>query len=401
MKILFLITSLHDGGAERVLSNMSQNFPDDVKCEVLLNKCFANDYPFKGEIIELGIEEDFSKSVCFQVKMLISRLKMLHKLKKYGNYSACISFMDSANVANVLSGSKYCKVIVTMHTSYNGVREKIYKWFVIPMVGFIYRFADLLVPVSELMKKELIEDMHIKPDKIQVINNAFNIKDILKSMQDPIEDAELIKFVEDSFVYVNMGRLEKPKGQIHLIRAFSFIKESCENVKLLIMGSGSEKEYLESAINELELNGYIKILPFQKNPHKVLAVCHAFIFPSLWEGYPNALCEALICGLPCIGADCKSGVREILAPNTDIEYQNIAEMEYAEYGILVPTCSGKRYASKDALEKEEIILSDAMKQFREDRELYRRYKDRAIKRAAQLDIKPCIDQWMDAIKNSN
>ena len=396
---MFVITSLHKGGAERALSNISQNFPDDVKCTVLLNRRTSDDYPFKGKIITLGIENEFKMSLGFQLKVFLKRLKILRKLKKSGEYQACISFMDSSNFANILSGNKKCKVIVSVRTCYAGIENKLFKWFVIPSACLLYRFADVIVPVSEAIRNELVNDMHISKDKVRVIYNAFNIRQLLDKAQQPIEDENIKEFIKDSFVYVNMGRLTREKGQSHLIRAFAKVRIHCENTKLIIMGDGKERGYLEGIVRLYSLENCVKILSFQSNPYRILANCNVYVFPSLREGYPNALCEAIICGLPCIAADFKSGAREILAPDTDIDYQNEDEIEYAKYGILTPMCSGKRYMEQDILEKEEELLIEAMIRIQKDKKLYERYQNAANERAVQLDIKPVMQQWMNLVNN--
>lgn len=399
MKLLFLISTLHRGGAERVLSQMSLNFLNDVKCTVILNRKSPDDYPFKGEIITLGIEDEFKMSLGFQLKVFFRRLRVLRKLKRSGEYQACISFMDSSNFANILSGNKGCKTIVTIHTNFTVRKKRIYKWFVTPMSSCLYRFADVIVPVSKGIKNELVNNMHINADKIQVINNAFNIRQILNSAQQSIEDANIREFLKDSFVYVNMGRLVHVKGQYHLIRAFSKVRIQYKNVKLIIMGEGKEQKSLEETVQSLDLMDCVKILSFQSNPYRILAACNVYVFSSLQEGYGNALCEALICGLPCVSSDCKSGPREILAPDTDITYQNRDEIEYAKYGILVPVCSGETYTGQNMLEREEELLAEVMKLLRKDKALYERYKIAANKRAVQLDIEPVMQQWMDLIYN--
>lgn len=399
MKLLFLITSLHRGGAERVLSNISQNFPDDVECTVLINKKYADDYPFKGKIITLDIGEDFSTSPVFQLKVLLKRLRVLRKLKRSGEYQACISFMNSSNFANILSGNKRCKTIVSIHASYAGMGKKVYKQIIISMASLLYRFADAIVPVSEVIKGELVNNLHINADKIHVIYNAFNISQILDYIKQPIEDPDVEEFIRDSFVYVNMGQLTHVKGQYHLIRAFSKVRTQCQNVKLIIMGEGKEHKYLTEIVQSLGLMDCVKILPFQSNPFRILNRCNVYVFPSLSEGYPNALCEALICGLPCIATNFKSGVREILAPDTDITYQNKDEVEYAKYGILTPVCSGKKYTGADMLEREEELLAEAMLQIQTNDTLYTKYQKAANERAAHLDIKPIIGQWIELINN--
>lgn len=114
----------------------------------------------------------------------------------------------------------------------------------------------------------------------------------------------------------------------------------------------------------------------------------------MFEGYSNALCEALICGLPCIATDFQSSAREILAPDTQVTYQNIDKVEYAKYGVLTPVCSGKKHSYKEPLEKEELLLAEAMRSLCQDVNVEECYKKAALERGIQLDIYKKVDEWI-------
>ncbi len=138
------------------------------------------------------------------------------------------------------------------------------------------------------------------------------------------------------------------------------------------------------------------LLGFKSNPYKYINKSSIFILPSLSEGFPNALAESMACGIPVISSDCKSGPREILAPETDIEFQ-CTKIEYAQHGILIPVCDGNHYNHNDPLTKEEDIMADAIIELLNNNELYERYSDEAIKRVKDFEISTVIKKWQDII----
>ena len=95
-----------------------------------------------------------------------------------------------------------------------------------------------------------------------------------------------------------MGRLTRPKGQWHLIRALSYVKKEIEDVKLLILGQGELKGYLKELVDKLDLRNNVEFLGYQRNPFKYIASSDLFVFSSLYEGFGNVLVEAMACGVP-------------------------------------------------------------------------------------------------------
>ena len=163
------------------------------------------------------------------------------------------------------------------------------------------------------------------------------------------------------------------------------------------MGDGSEKKYLMSLVSDLNLQNDILILPFQKNAFAIIKKCDVFVMPSMYEGYCNALCEALICGLPCIATDFQTSARDILAPDTPFSYQNMDKIEHAKYGVIVPVCSGNKYSASEPLGSAENMLADAMIEICNDIEMYNRYKQLAPERGLQFDIKQKVNEWLKVV----
>lgn len=104
------------------------------------------------------------------------------------------------------------------------------------------------------------------------------------------------------------------------------------------------------------------------------------------------LCEAMACGIPVISADCKSGPREILAPDTYINIE-ANDIEYEEYGILVPVCDGIMYKYDDELTKQEELLYKSMIEVMGIEDVLNKYSVQAFDRVKDFNIENIIKTW--------
>jgi len=201
-----------------------------------------------------------------------------------------------------------------------------------------------------------------------------------------LEFAGILKFKEIEDFYMP----EIPENIVD--EALEKAKKIKKDLKLVILGEGGLESYLKELIKNLNLENDVYLLGWQKNPFKFLANSKLFVLFSLWEGFGIVILEAMACGIPVISSDCKSGPREILAPDTNVDDQT-KNIEYGQYGILVPVCDGKFYAALSPLTKNEKILSDAIIEIFTNEKLTTDLIKKSQERATDFDIKKIIKNW--------
>lgn len=400
-KILMVISTLNTGGAQKVFSNMIMSFPQNYQVDILLNDAENIVYPYKGNIIDLGLEPQTDKTeIFYQIKVFWRRFWKLRKLKRRNHYAACISALTSANTVNALTRCKECRSILTVHSfmskdSLPGLKKKLQA----VVIRLLYNCADNIVVVSESARRDLVRNFGVKDEKTITIYNGYPIQEIVKAGQRELTKKEKMSFATSEPKLVTAGRLSTPKGQWHLIRAMSQVRKQIPDIKLFILGDGELKNYLSQLIQDYGLEKNVFLMGFQDNPYKLMAGCDCFVLPSLYEGFPNVLVEALALGLPCVAADFDSGAREILAPGTPISDKVKKDFQMVEYGILCPVCDGRRRGAEEPLTEEEKYLADAVIEIFINQNVRERYRKKGKERADELSIERIIGVWTKLIEN--
>lgn len=159
---------------------------------------------------------------------------------------------------------------------------------------FTYPFAKGVIAQTNYAKEIIVA--RTKNKNVVVIPNPVNV----------IEQIDCQRKNQ----IVTVGRLTKEKGHHVLIDAFS--KISNKEWLLLIVGDGAERNRLEMQVRQLGLSDRVTFVGHQKNLSVYLSESKLFVLPSLSEGFPNALIEAMSVPLPCISSDCIAGPRDII-----------------------------------------------------------------------------------------
>ena len=386
--ILFIIDKLCDGGAEKSIINLTNVLKQDYNIKLLTFEDIIKDYKPEVPIINLNIPK--SKNILRKIINVFRRTIKIRKIKKNLNIDVSISFLPGPNLINCLTKRKD-KVIVSIRNTQSKLKKDLFRDFANLLT---YILSDKVIAVSNMVKEDFIKRYKANDNKIEVIYNMVDLNRIEQEFK--IDDGkEEIQKSKDK-ILINIGRLVEQKGQWHLIRVFKEIIKIYPNIKLVILGRGELEGYLRELIDFYNLKDKVLLLGFKENPYKYLKNSDIYISTSLYEGMSNTILEAMVCGLPVIATDCKSGTREILAPQTNYK-KTAMNVEEAEYGILVPNLKYKFY-KEEKLDKEEEKLKDAIITLLKDNKKYNNYKAQSKMRAKNFDSEIIKQKWKNIIE---
>lgn len=387
-RLLFILPTLSKGGQERIVSRLSFALNNSIyeKYLVLFYRDRI-DYPFEGKIISLDLplpSQSFFK-IYQKIFSLFVRIFDLRKIKNKLKPDFAISFGPEANIVNVFSNLffKKTKPIVSVRIVESAHFKKLpfpLKQYYNFSMRLVYKLAEKIIPNSEWVKKDIIENFRAPQEKIFVIPNFLDMNDVQKQSEEAIEKP-LKEIFEENKTLISIGRLTQQKGFSFLLEAFSKVLRRYSEVRLIILGEGELEKELKELSRKLNIEKNVYFLGFQKNPFKFLKRATIFIFPSLYEGFPNVLIEAMSCGLPVIATDCPGGNKEILSSLQE----EIKETKLKEYGILVPP------ANSEELAKAILLLLT-------DDKLRKQYSERAKKRAEDFSVEKIIQKWENILK---
>ena len=226
------------------------------------------------------------------------------------------------------------------------------------------RRMDRVVAVSKGVEADLVK-RGLRKDKIELIYNGINFNHNASNF-DSLKMREKYGIPDNAHVIGTLGRLSAVKGHAFLIKAMPLILEEIRDCILVIAGDGPLKADLERLIRELNLTHSVKLTGYVKNVGQFLSMIDLFVLPSLSEGLPISLLEAMAFGKPVV-ASAVGGIPEVITNDKE--------------GVLVPSGDPNSIAkvvSNLIVNKELMnVLSQGGRKLAEDRfsssEMTRKY----------------------------
>lgn len=305
-KVFFIIPTLTQGGAERVVVTLLK-FLDKSKFKATLMVVDMNEEVYREEIPK---EVDIIDLKCKRVRTAIP--KIIINLWRH-KPSIVMSTIGHLNLAISMTrlfmprGIRFIarETIVVSEKLRRGKYQLLWKF----LHKIFYPSFDKIICQSEDMLKDMSEILGSKKN-LTLINNPVDFQKI-QNLSNLYDDSIEKYYADNSFTYlIAAGRLINQKGFEMLIEAVALNNNS--KIKLAILGHGPLEKRLVSLINEYQLQEKIILLGYQKNPYAWISKADAFVLSSYYEGFPNVVLEALSCGTPVISTPAPGGTKEIL-----------------------------------------------------------------------------------------
>lgn len=314
IKIAHIIESLGTGGAERLLvTNLSYMDRSRFENNVI--------YLFKREDLLSEIKEIGIPSTClgmrsfydwrngfWSLRQTLEEIDpdivhtVLQKADFYGRIAA--KSLRKPTVISTLHECPYNPEVFIDNPDLNKFKYSIFKQLDKSSARLC---NDGFIVVSEFTKKLLQRYFGVGDRKIKLIYSSVDL-DYLDGVDGAAVDLirEDLGIDKDDVVLLNIGRMAPQKGQKYLILAMREVCNKMHNVKLLIRGDGPLRGYLTDLIFELALEKKVFIVDKYRSYSEIRSLfqlCHAFVFPSLYEGLGIALLEAMAFKKPCVASN--------------------------------------------------------------------------------------------------
>lgn len=297
IKILFFIPNLMAGGAERVISFLTNNLnPKKFDCTLIVI----------GWEEDLAYEIDKTKVKFLDKERVLYSIPKLIKTVKNENPDIVIGTVSHLNIAIGIVSLFFFKVVFIARqaaitkVSFN-LNQPAKKSLFSILLGKALRRMDYVICQSQDMAIDCIQEFNLDKSNLKIIQNpitdSFSIKESVNG-----ED-------KNKYNFITVGRLAEIKGHHRILKLLSKVKIP---FNYTIIGDGPLKKEIFDEVERLGLTKNVHHIPYTNEVDAYLRKNDYFLQGSLSEGFPNALLESCAVGTPAIAFDVPGGTKEII-----------------------------------------------------------------------------------------
>jgi len=295
MNIVHIVPDIGIGGLSKVVLDICRNL-DKKNYNISVYAIRKYEEEFTPDFIKAGI------NVAYGLKK--GQNKGYGVFLKIAKYLKIVQadIVHTHNTAAFLDGTigaMLADVPVRIHTDHARLYPDKTRYQIAEKI--MSKYVAKIVAVSEHTKQDLIKYQRISEDKIVVIPNGIDLGEIKKIVP---EDKKRELGIKYGAPVIGLGvRLEEQKGIKYLIRAMPYILNKYPETVCLIAGEGSKRYELEEEAKKHGLKDSIKFLGVRRDMTEILQIIDIYVLPSIWEGLPLVVLEAMAAGKAIIATN--------------------------------------------------------------------------------------------------
>lgn len=297
IKICLIIPSLRNGGSERVMSELANHWclKKNIEIYLILLTNQEQFYTLNPLVNVITPNRNYNSNILSKMVYKAWTLSYIRFSCNRVSPDVVLSFSERYNNIVLLSllRTEFRVFVSDRNNPYMNI-GKIHKF----LRNKLYKNASGIIAQTETAKKVLSKNTRNK--NIKVIPNPLR----------EISNISEVKKGKNKKIILNVGRNVSQKNQLELLDIFS--RTNYKEWELKILGNGPLRASLIQKVQKLNLQKNVQILEFNKNIDIFYSEASIFAFSSLFEGFPNALNEAMAHGLPSISYDCPTGPSDII-----------------------------------------------------------------------------------------
>ncbi len=301
------IHALQGGGAEWVFCQLARRWAEaGHEVHVVTWSAVDGDPAALGpNITRHGLDLLRPSSNAWQA--LLANWRRLRKLRAtLGNLNpeVVLSFCDQMNIST-LRATRGLRLPVWIAERSDPSKQQLSPWWELGRRQNYPRCTGCLVQTKQIAKHL---SQLIPPERLFVIPNAVNAPLLTSDCASDPQEASQHRGFNSSKIVLSVGRLSREKGIDVLLAAWREAQPQLDGWQLHVAGDGPQRATLEAQCTDLPS---VKFLGWLADPATEYATSALFVLPSRYEGFPNALLEAMSHGLPCIATRCSQAVDEL------------------------------------------------------------------------------------------
>ncbi len=293
MNIIFIITGLRIGGAERIVVDMAEGLSNrghNVSIISLINDIQLRPKNSKISVISFNFQYNPFIFIYNIIRLFVylknQKANIIHSHMYHSNIIVSLIRFALPNV----------RFIFTSHSSNEGGKFKMF------LYRIFFQKNGMLTTVSIDAANEIKKLTGIT--NIPIIKNGVNVEKFRYNNDKRLELRNKFSINENKIVIMGVGRLVKAKGFNNLIDAFRKLYFEFPNILLIIVGGGAEKNNLLNQIRQYNLSDQIKLIGSSNDVHHLMSTCDIFVLSSIWEGFSLVVAEAMSCQRVVVATDC-------------------------------------------------------------------------------------------------